>query len=302
MAGRFVPGHRWAVLPHLPHRNDLSDGRPVPFSGHCQGERDVPNTPVAIGQSHLPPATGARNESPAAQLIRRILQASQDLDPIELQAQLDRAASLWGTARCIDEILVPATRRLRRMIATGQRDVVQGLMATEAIRAWLNRRASFAPPPQEIGPILMACGPRDLDMVGPESLALLLRFQHWPCRVLGPRTSTFTLTIAALAADAMAAVVFSTEGRGRPQAVVSLRAVDALGIPVFYGGNAFHLQCSRRQLPGRYLGTGIQRACTLLISTLAPADPRRPVAPRIFVSKHGSGPLPAPIRRRRRPG
>src|SRR5664279_5312955 len=156
------------------------------------------------------------------------------------------------------------------MLATGLCDAAQQLMASEAIRTWLNHRGSFAPPPQEIGPILLACGPRDRDMVGLESLALLLRFHRWPCRVLGARISTFTLTIAARAADAAGVVVISMESRGLPHAIASLLAVDALGIPVFFAGNAFEPE-HRRQLPRQYLGTRMESACTQLIDTLAPA-------------------------------
>jgi len=183
-----------------------------------------------------------------------------------------------GLARCVDEIVIPATQELRRMLATGLSDAAQQLMATEAIRTWLNHRGSFAPPPQEIGPILLACGPRDRDTVGLESLALLLRFHRWPCRVLGARISTFTLTIATQAADAVGVVVMSTESRGLQQAVAALLAVDALGIPVFFAGNAFEPEHSRRQLPGRYLGTRMGGACTQLIDTLAPAVQRRSAA------------------------
>src|SRR5664279_5811368 len=126
------------------------------------------------------------------------------------------------------------------MLATGLCDAAQQLMASEAIRTWLNHRGSFAPPPQEIGPISLACGPRDQDTVGLESLALLLRFLRWPCRVLGARISTFTLTIATQAAGAAGVVVMSTESRVLPQAVAASRCrkplphswpVDALGIP-----------------------------------------------------------------------
>ena len=95
--------------------------------------------------------------------------------------------------------------------------------------------------------------PRDRDTVGPESLALLLRFQ--PLALLGARVSTFTLTIATQAADAAGGVVMSTEGPGLPQAVAALLDDDALGIPVFLAGNAFEPEHSRRQLPRRYLGT-----------------------------------------------
>ena len=143
---------------------------------------------------------------------------------------------MLGLARCIDEIVMPATRQLRERVATGQLDATQGVMATEAIRTWLNHRGLFAPAPRPIGPILLACGPRDRQLVGLESLALLLRFQRWPCRVLGARVSTFTLTVAAQAADAAGVVVMSTENRARQHAVDSLRAVEAIGIPVFFGG------------------------------------------------------------------
>lgn len=206
------------------------------------------------------------------------MRAAQDLDPLGPQAQLDLVAAVLGLARCVDEILIPATQELRRMLATGLCESAQQLMATEAIRTWLNHRGSFAPPPQEIGPILLACGPRDRDTVGLESLALLLRFERRPCRVLGARISTFTLTIARQAADAVGVVVMSTESRGLPQAVTALLAVDALGIPVFFAGTAFEPEHSRRQLPGRYLGTRMGGACTQLIDKLAPAVKRRSAA------------------------
>jgi hypothetical protein len=227
------------------------------------------------GPNRVAQTAGVGTEAPAAQLIRRVLKASEDLDPLGLQAQLDLAVTVIGLARCVDDIVIPATRQLRLLMAMGQRDAARDVMATEAIRTWLNHRGSFAPPPQEIGPILLACGPRDRHVVSLESLALLLRFQRWPCQVLGSRTSTFTLTIAARAADATAVVVNSTESRGLPHAIVALRAVDALGIPVFFAGNAFQPEHSRRQLPGRYLGTRIEGACTLLINTLAPAFQHR---------------------------
>jgi hypothetical protein len=144
-------------------------------------------------------------------------------------------------------------------------------MAAEAIRAWLNHLGAFAPPPQEIGPILLACGPHDRDTIALESLALLLRFQRWPCRVLGARVPTFTLTVAAQAADAVGVVVISTESLNRRHAIVSLEAVNALGIPIFFAGEAFEPEHRRQELPGRYLGTLMEGACTLLIDALAPA-------------------------------
>jgi len=144
-------------------------------------------------------------------------------------------------------------------------------MATEAIRTWLNSWESVAPPPLEVGPILLACGPRDRQVVELESLGLLLRYRRWPCRVLGARTPTFTLTIAAQAAAATAVVVMSTDGRGLPLAIGSVLAVDALGVPVFVAGAAFETPRNHQQLPGRYLGSSVSQACALLVTTLSAA-------------------------------
>ena len=222
-----------------------------------------------IGPDLLANTTAVGAEAFAAQLVRRVAQAAQDLDPVELQAQLDLATSVLGLPPCVDDILIPAMRHLRRLLATGQNDPGRHLMATEAVRSWLNHRGLFAPAPQQIGPILLACGPRDLQIVDLECLALLLRYRRWPCRVLGDRIPPFRLTIAAQASCATGVVVSSTDERGRSHAVLSLKAVDALDIPVFFTGDAFDSEDSRVELPGRYLGTGIQEACALLIDALS---------------------------------
>jgi len=217
-------------------------------------------------------------EGPAGILIRRVLQASQDIDPLEIQAQLDVAANVLELAGCVDQIVLPAARQLHQLLTAGQRDGTQHRMATEALRTWLNHRGAFAPPPQEIGPVLLACGPRDRDTIALESLALLLRFQRWPCRVLGARVPTFTLTVAAQAANATGVVVIATEIRNQRHAIVSVLAIDALGIPVFFAGNAFEPENLTMKLPGRYLGTSLRGACTLLADALAPAAQRRSAA------------------------
>lgn len=229
---------------------------------------------AAIGPQRATEVSGiGAAVDPAALLLRRVMQASRDLDPIALQSQLDLGASVLGLDRCVDDILMPAMRQSRTLLAAGQHDAAQDLMATEAVRSWLNHRRSSAPKPQNIGPILLSCGPRDRQVVVLESLALLLRFRRWPCQVLGARVSTFTLTIAAQAAAATGVVVASADGRGLQHAIISLRAVAALGVPVFFAGDAFAADADREQLPGQYLGTRLERACDLLISSLQPKDP-----------------------------
>lgn len=218
---------------------------------------------------------GPQIQSPTAHIARHSITASHDLDPADLQAQLDLAATAFGLGRCIDEIVIPATRRLHLLVATGHLDHAQELIATETIRAWLNRRGWTVPAPEPIGTILLGCGPRDSDAVGPESLALLLRVHRRPCRVLGTRTSTFTLTVAAQAADTMGVVIFSNDSRGRPQTIDSLRAVDALAIPVFYPGNAFIFIAADRTFPAdTWAPASSQQAAATIIKTLPPTVPR----------------------------
>lgn len=231
-------------------------------------------------QGQLALATGVGTEALAAQLIRGVVKASRELDPLGLQSKLDLALAALGLARCVDEIVMPATRLLRGLVATGHRSADQDLVATEAIRTWLNVQGSYAPAPRELGPILLACGSRETQLVGVESLALLLRFQRRPCQVLGARISTFTLKIAAQAAGAVGVVVISNDSRGLPRAVVLLRAVDELGIPVFFTGDAFESPGGREQAAGRYLGTGIDGACASLINALSPANSANPVGGR----------------------
>ena len=214
------------------------------------------------------PATRNVDEQ-AARLLQGVLTASRDLDPVGVQSQLDVAAKMLGLAGCIDQIVLPASRQFADLLAAGQRDVAQDLLAVEAVRSWLSLRGSFAPLPRDVGPILLACGPRDRDLIGLESLALLLRYRTYPCWLLGARVSPFTLTIAAQAAAATGVVVMSAGRRGLPHAVVSLGTADAAGYPVFFAGKAFELEPIRRQAPGRYLGTSIAGACDLLIDTLS---------------------------------
>jgi hypothetical protein len=217
-----------------------------------------------VSAAHTDPTA----EPVAAQILRSMLRAARLLDPVEVQEQLDRAAAAFGIARCVDDIVMPATRRLRRLLANGEQTTAQHLLAIESLRTWLSHRASFAPAPLSIGPIVLACGPRDRDTVGMESLALLLRFQRVPCRVLGARVTPFTLTMAAQAADAMGVIIMASDIRRLPQAVVSLQAAHALDLPVFFTGPAFALEGNRLDLPGQYLGVRLGLGCTIVVDTV----------------------------------
>jgi len=211
-------------------------------------------------------------QGPAQDLILQVLGAAERLDAASIRAELDEAATTLGLAACLDLVLLPAMRQIGVWWAVGHCDVVQERMATEAVRAWLDRRSAFAPAPTRPRPILLACGPSDLHTIGLESTAVLLRYQGWPCRVLGARTPTVTLATAARATAVAGVIVVSHLATGRLRAIESIRAVNDLGIDVFYAGNAFSTPRSRRGVPGRYLGVSIENACTQVTQALAPAD------------------------------
>lgn len=233
---------------------------------------ELPADPV----SDRPRAGNRRNEhhglrEGSDELIHRVTQAARELDPAGLQARFDLATADVGIAASIESVVIPTARKLGRNMVAGRRDPVRQLMVTEAIRAWLNLQASLAPAPRRAGTILLACGPRDLDTVFLEALALLLRLHSWPCRVLGARTPILTVTAAAQATDT-AAVVVSATPRGRRQAISCLTAAAGLGVPTFCTGSAFRTHRSGSAVQGRYLGPGIQDACTALVDALSPNE------------------------------
>jgi DNA-binding transcriptional MerR regulator/methylmalonyl-CoA mutase cobalamin-binding subunit len=222
-------------------------------------------------------------QGPAQEFILLILDAAERLDAAAVRARLDEATATLGLAACVADVLLPAMRQVGVWWAAGHCDVVQEQMATEAVRAWIDRRSAFAPAPTRPRPLLLACGPSDLHTIGLESIALLLRYQGWPCRVLGARTSTVTIAAAARATAVAGVVVVSHLATGRLRAVESIRTVHELGIEVFYAGNAFTSPRSRRGVPGAYLGADINDACALLTDTLTSAEPgpalHRPTGP-----------------------
>jgi methylmalonyl-CoA mutase cobalamin-binding subunit len=232
---------------------------------------------IARGQQATAAAHSARlllgGHSPALELIHQILAGAERLDAASIRALLDEATATLGLAACIDDVLLPATGQIGVWLAVGHCDVVHERMATEAVRTWLDRRSALAPAPTRPRLILLACGPSDPYTIGLESTALLLRYLGWPCRVLGARTPTVTLTAAARVTAVAGVIVVSDQASGRLRAVESIRAIDDLGIEVFYAGKAFSAPGSRRAVPGRHLGVGIADACRQLTQALAPSDP-----------------------------
>ncbi len=228
-------------------------------------------------------------DGPAADLIRSFLAASDRSDPDGIRLELSRAVTLLGLPGCIDEVLLPALRQIGQWWEAGRCDMAQEHLTTEAARAWLDKSSAFAPVPTKRHPIVLACGPGDLHTIGLEALALLLRQEGWPCRILGARTSTVSLTTAAAATGAAGVVIVSHLPTGRRRALASITAVHELDIPVFYAGNAFSSVRRRLQLPGTFLGNRLQDACAVIHSTLSEGLAREALPPEA-VPSHGLPP------------
>ncbi|QNK79492.1 B12-binding domain-containing protein [Nakamurella sp. PAMC28650] len=206
---------------------------------------------------------------PAGELIQHLLEASNRLDTDGIRAQLTKATDVLGLDGCIDEVMLPAMRQIGQWWMAGRCDLSQEQLTTEAARAWLDKRSAFAPTPTAMNPIILACGPGDLHTIGLEALALLLRHRGWPCRVLGARVPTESLTTASVAAGAAGVVIVAHLPTGRRRALASITAVHERGIPVFWAGNAFSTRRSRAQIPGSYLGVRLQDAADLVVATLS---------------------------------
>ena len=219
---------------------------------------------MSVGK--LDPSASGIDE--VARLRQSMLHASQRLDPATISSLLTEAVEAVGLADCIDEVLLPVMGQIGRWWAAGQYSIPQEQMTTEAVRAWLDHRGTLVPTPGHAQPVLLACGPRDRHTIGAEALALLLRMQGWQCRMLGARISVANLMTAALAMTPAAIIVVSHLAANRGPAVEALSRVRQADIVAFYAGNAFVSLDNRREVPGIYLGTRIQDACSMVCGIL----------------------------------
>ena len=187
--------------------------------------------------------------------------------PAAVRRALDAAAELLGPGPCVDAVLMPAVRRIgRRPTDDGVTDV---LLAVEAARGWLESFVAYAPAPGEQPPVVLACGPGDRHSLGLEALATLLRYQRQPCRMLGARVTAGRLSIAVEVNRPAGVVLVTHRDSARHAAADVLRALHDIGTPVFYAGTAFDTVPARQDLPGIYLGTSFQGACTTILRSLS---------------------------------
>ncbi|MEO6701296.1 MAG: MerR family transcriptional regulator [Jatrophihabitantaceae bacterium] len=207
-------------------------------------------------------------QGPARAHIDALLSASEAVDSDRLRAELNGAAGALGLAGCLDEVVFPAMKQIGLWWHAGHCDIEQERLTSETVRAWLEAQAARAPAPRPGSPVVLACAPGDQHTIGLEALGLLLRHQQQACRVLGARIPVPALTTAVQATQAPATVVVCHLNSGRQRAIRALRAVQELGTETFYAGNAFSTPRSRRNVPGRYLGSRLRDACAVIVASI----------------------------------
>lgn len=201
--------------------------------------------------------------------MEQMVRFSMRLDSEGVRLELDQAAERIGVEATLRDVALPAMHEIGDRWKTGACGIEQEHLATDVVRRWCARQSAMAPPPSRPGPVVLACGPKDLHTIGLEAFAVVLARRGWPCRVLGALTPTASLVGAVRALKAPAAVVVAQRGVTRRAAMESVAAVDAMRrARAFYAGDAFAAPAARRGVPGVYLGTDVIAAAEVLESEL----------------------------------
>jgi DNA-binding transcriptional MerR regulator len=204
-------------------------------------------------------------------LIRAFLQAARDFEPDLIDQILDTAEETLGLEPTVDEVLLPAMRKVGQWWQVGRADVSHEHLATHATQAWLTKIGQTGPPLLPLKPVVLCCGPRDDHSLGLEAMGALLRRRGLDCRVLGARTPAESLGRAVRDTSAAAVVLVCHLTPGRQAATEALRADALRDTHIFYAGAAFSSPQARLMVPGDYLGDNFTRAADLITDTLYPA-------------------------------
>lgn len=209
-------------------------------------------------------------------LIDAFLHAARDLAPAGIAQTLDAACRSLGLDRTVDEVLIPAMRRVGDGWQAGRVDVAHEHLASNASRAWLSKLDAPAPL-RPVPPIILSCGPNDHHTLGLEAFGALLRHRRYDCRLLGARTPIDSLELAIEDTDAAAVVLVCHSTAGRATAVAALNCAQLLCTRVFYAGAGFDSVRARQGVPGHYLGTNFTDAADLVEHALKASSADRPL-------------------------
>ena len=229
---------------------------------------------IARGKRAADAAASARLLLQPAEQARRFidafLDAAQAMEPGRIRTSLDDAMDELGLGPTIDEVMMPAMRRVGRWWETGRCGVGHEHLATEAVRTWLGKdhgiRAGAAATRARRPGVRTT---NDSHTLGMEALGALLVHGGRRCCVLGARTPGPAVLATVEKVEPAAVVVVSHLSMGRRLAMEAVRTVAALGVPTFYAGNAFISTSTRHRIPGIYLGDSLSDAVRVVETALA---------------------------------
>jgi DNA-binding transcriptional MerR regulator len=207
--------------------------------------------------------------SRTGELIALVVAAARAGEPSAVADVLDVSRQESGLAATVDDVVMPAVRRLARWCAADEE-----VAATAQVSRWLRTVLSDAPAP--IAPpavVISGTDPFTAD------LALAALLSHRGVAIVlagGPDRAGSLATLAATPRLAALVVVAETPVRsGRLAALDTLRAGLA-GCPesrLFYGGTVFGGSRARSGVPGTYLGRNLSVVASLVVARLAVEAP-----------------------------
>lgn len=193
--------------------------------------------------------------------VDALLRAAVDLDPDAARTVLQEVTDSLGPEQAAVRVALPALQEVGARWKAGTCDVAGEHLMSDAIRAWLARLRTLAPPPRGPMPIVLCCGPKELHSIGLEAFGMILARRRWSVLLLGALTPTESLVKAVRDTRAPATVVVAQRSVNRRSTIESIAAVEQVpGVRVFFGGGAFSSPASRRGVPGTYLGTDLVAA------------------------------------------
>ena len=195
--------------------------------------------------------------------VENVVAAAQAMDERTMRRHLNAAKRSSGIEAAVQDVVLPAMRRIGENWETGTCDVAHEHLATSVVRSWLGAQTRLPANPD--ADVLLACGPQDAHSIGLEAFAVVLCERGITPRLLGPLTPRDSLLTAALQMKPRAIVVTSHQRVFRSAAVRALESVkDGSKARLFYAGNAFATTAGRRAVPGRFLGDDVSKAADLV--------------------------------------
>jgi DNA-binding transcriptional MerR regulator len=228
---------------------------------------------IALGVRAAEAASMVREVGPpsarAGELISLVVEAARAGQPRAVAHALDVSRQESGLAATVDDVVMPAVRRLARWCADEER-----VAATAQVSRWLRTVLAEAPAPAVPAPVLIA----GTDTFTADlALAALLGHRGVATVLAGtadPAESLATL-IAATSVAAVVVVAETPARAGRSAAVDTLLAGRAVCPEprLFYAGPVFGGRRARAGVPGTYLGRNLSVVASLVVARLAVEAP-----------------------------